>query len=156
MGGAYGGSRRIHPFFDLHLGELHDQDSILGHQSDEHDQPDLEIDVVLQSAGPDTQVGAHDGHRQREHHGDGDVPAFVLGGQEEKDEQEHECQHIARLSAGPLLLVGEPAPFDPDVLGQVLLGELLHVGHHLPGAVSRCGDALNGRGVEHVETLDVA
>jgi len=75
--------RRHHvaAFFHLLLGKLYDQNGILGHQTYEHHQADLKIDVVFQTANPDTQIGTDSGYGQRENDRDGHRPALVLGGE---------------------------------------------------------------------------
>ena len=45
------------------LGELDDQDRVFRGQTDEHDQPDLRVDVVLHSAQPECEERAE--HRDR-------------------------------------------------------------------------------------------
>lgn len=37
----------------LFLGEFHDQDGVLGRQPDEHDQPDLGVEIHIQPGGAD-------------------------------------------------------------------------------------------------------
>ena len=106
------GREDVAALFDLVLGELDDQDGVLGHQTHQHHQSDLEIDVVLQSAGPVAQVGADAGDRQREDHRHGDQPALVLRREEQEDEEEGQRQHVARLAADVLFLIGKSAPLD--------------------------------------------
>src|SRR5262249_2283080 len=47
----------------LHLGELHDQNGILGGEADEHDQSNLGISVVVQLAHPQEGERTKDGNR---------------------------------------------------------------------------------------------
>ena len=118
------GRQRIAALFDLVLGELHDQDGVLGHQSHQHHQSDLEVDVVLQSADPVSEVGADAGDGQRQDHRHGDQPALVLRRQEQEDEEEGQPQNVARLSADVLLLIGKSAPLDADRRRQVAACDL--------------------------------
>src|SRR4029077_16496192 len=48
------------------LGELDDQDRVLGRQADQHHQADLAVDVVLQAADRLRREGAEDGERHGE------------------------------------------------------------------------------------------
>jgi hypothetical protein len=49
------------------LRELHDEDRVLGRQSDQHDEADLPVDVEREPARPEAEEGAGhgDGHRQQ-------------------------------------------------------------------------------------------
>ncbi len=44
----------------LHLGELDDQNGILGRQADQHDQTDLGVDIVVELAEVERDKGAED------------------------------------------------------------------------------------------------
>ena len=140
----------------LHFGELHNQDGVLRRQSHQHDQPYLEIDIVLQSTDRHSQVSAQCRHRQREQHGDGHRPTLILRRKEKEHEQEHQRQHKPRLPSGFLLLIRESTPLQTDVVRQVTLGNLFHLLHRLPGAVALCGRAADDSRGKHIEAFDAA
>ncbi|MDC4225014.1 MAG: hypothetical protein MPW15_12500 [Candidatus Manganitrophus sp.] len=92
-------SPKFFPVF-LHLvGELDDQDAVLGDQPDQHHQPDLAVDVERAAGEPERQERA--GHRQRhgEHDDERIDEALELRGEHEVDEgqREHES-NIKRWS----------------------------------------------------------
>ena len=54
----------IDALVDLFLGELNDEDGVLGHKPDELHKPDLEVNVVLKAANPYAQICAYPGDRK--------------------------------------------------------------------------------------------
>ena len=151
-GGFYGvGAAR--GFFGC---EFHYQDGVLGHEADEHHEPDLEIDVVFEPAQPHSGIGAESRHGQRHYHGHGYAPAFVLCGEHEEHEQECQSEYHAGVGGLMFLLVAQAAPFHSDVVGKVLAHYFLQRGHGFARAVSAGGFAAYGGGVEHVEARDGA
>ena len=150
--------RRHHvaAFFHLLLGKLYDQNGILGHQTYEHHQADLKIDVVFQTANPDTQIGTDSGYGQRENDRDGHRPALVLRREEQEDEEEGQRQHVARLAADVLFLIGKSTPFKTYVVRQMIACYLFHDLHSLTGTVSVGRRTVHANGREHVETFDAA
>jgi hypothetical protein len=53
-------SRIALPFFAFHLGELDDENGVLGRQPNEHDHADLGVDVQLEAARQHADHGAQD------------------------------------------------------------------------------------------------
>ena len=49
---------------NLHLGKLHNQNGILCRKPHQHHQADLEINIILQSAYHNAQIGTQSGNRQ--------------------------------------------------------------------------------------------
>src|SRR5579875_201458 len=66
--------------FVFALGEFDNQDRVLGGEADEHDETDLRVDVVIEVAQPEKQIGAEDGDGRAEQNAEGQRPAFVLRG----------------------------------------------------------------------------
>ena len=93
---------------------------VLGHEADEHHEPDLEIDVVFEPAQPHSGIGAESRHGQRHYHGHGYAPAFVLCGEHEEHEQECQSEYHAGVGGLMFLLVAQAAPFHSDIVGKVL------------------------------------
>ena len=50
------GFYHVYPTVYLLFGELYNQDGVLGSQSDKHHETYLEVDIVLESARPHTEV----------------------------------------------------------------------------------------------------
>ncbi len=50
---------------ELRLRELDDEDGVLGREADEHDEPDLRVDVVVEVPRHQAEEGAEDRHRRR-------------------------------------------------------------------------------------------
>ena len=54
----------INAFIHFYLGEFHDQNGVLGCQSDQRYQTDLEVHVVLQTEYPHAEISPESGNRQ--------------------------------------------------------------------------------------------
>ena len=54
----------IRPTIYLFLSKFYNQDCILCRQSDQHNQPDLEVDVILQTASPYSEISSQCSNRQ--------------------------------------------------------------------------------------------
>ena len=78
----------LEPLLAPPLGELDDQDRVLGGQADEHDEADLRIDVDLQAAQPQRRQRAEQRQRHREQDHERHRPALVLRRQDEEDEDD--------------------------------------------------------------------
>ena len=74
------------------LGELDDQNAVLGRQADQHDQADLAVDVVDQAAQPLRTERAEHGERHRQQDDERQHEALVLSGQRQVDEQQAEAE----------------------------------------------------------------
>ena len=144
----------IDPVIDLHLGKFDNQDGILRRQTDERNQPDLEVNIVFQAGRPNPQVGSQRRHRQRQQDSNRHNPTLVLRSQEEEDEEENQRQHKARLSAGFLFLIRQTAPLNADVIREVVFGDTFHRSHSLTGTVSRSSYRIDGCRGKHIESLD--
>ena len=72
------------------LGELDDQDRVLRRQPDQHDQPDLAVDVVGQAAHPLRRQRAQHRQRHAEQHDERQHQALVLRRQRQVDEQQRQ------------------------------------------------------------------
>src|SRR5262245_39493537 len=68
--------------------KLYNEDGILGGQSDQSDQSDLEVDVVIHASQPHRRQGSKDAEGHRNNHGKGDGPALVLRGEDQKHHEE--------------------------------------------------------------------
>ena len=68
------------------LGELDDQDGVLGRQADQHHQADLREDVVVQLRQPDADDGGEQAHRHDQDDRQRQRPALVLRRQHQEDE----------------------------------------------------------------------
>src|SRR5271170_4455020 len=60
--------------------ELDDQNGVFGGKADEHDQPDLREDIVLEAAKIESQVSPHDGHWCAQQNAEWQTPALILRG----------------------------------------------------------------------------
>src|SRR5882757_7945791 len=66
--------------FHLLLGELDDENRVLGREADEHDETDLHIDVVRITSGGDERESPEDGHRNGEQDDERQGEALILRG----------------------------------------------------------------------------
>ena len=69
---------------ELGFGELDDQDRIFGGETDQHDETDLGINIVVEIARPQAKERATNGDRDAEQHAEGQRPAFIESGQDQK------------------------------------------------------------------------
>ena len=94
-------------FFVFVLGELDDQDGVLGGEADQHDEADLRVDVVFKASQPERGVRAEDGDGRAEQNAERQRPAFILRGQNQKNEEQRQAENRDRGNAlrGLLFLV---------------------------------------------------
>ena len=133
-------------------GGRHAQHRVLRAEADQHQEADLEVDVVARAraaqlviSAPRMPNGTARHHRARQR------PRLVLRGehQEHDDEAEHERDH--RRAAGLLLLVREPRPRERVARRQHFARDRLHRGDRVARAVARRGVAVDLGGGEAVE-----
>ncbi len=72
------------------LGKLDNQDSVLGCQSDQHDEADLGVDIVIEMSQPEKEISAEHGDGRAKQDAEGQRPAFILSGKDEEDEEERQ------------------------------------------------------------------
>ena len=124
------------------LGELDDQDRVLGREADQHDEPDLTEHVVREAAQELRAERAE--HRQRHAQQDDERqhPALVLRGEHQVHEQDAQREEVASPSIRP----GSPRATGPPRRsrspgGSVSARHLLHGLDRLARAHARHGDA---------------
>ena len=93
-------------------GELDDQDGVLGGEADQHDQADLDEDVVVEAAERDAEQRGEHAERHDQHDGERHDPAFVLRRQRQEHEQHRQAEDEDRGVAGLPLLQREFGPFE--------------------------------------------
>ena len=81
------------------LGELDDQDRVLGREADQHDEADLAEDVVGEPAQQLRAQAAEDGQGHAEQDDERQHPALVLRGQHQVHEDQAEREDVDRLRA---------------------------------------------------------
>src|SRR6266446_10108155 len=114
--------------------EFDDQDGVLASESDQDNKTNLSKDVVLHRAQPDTVDRAEQAHRDDENDRERERPAFVKGGEQEKNEQNAERENINRAVAGERLLERDLRPFGGETGGQNLFGETFDRCQRVTGA----------------------
>jgi hypothetical protein len=112
----------------LLLGKLHDQNTILGRKGDEHDKPDLGIEIEHQARHNDADKGAEHAHRDGEQYRDRDDPALVETDEEEIGKENRQAQDDAGLPVGLIFLLGRAGPFVAVAGRQALVGGGSHDG----------------------------
>ena len=105
------GFPNVHALFAPVLGEFDDQDAVLGGHRDQHDEPDLGIEVEREVKNQDSEKRPQHPDRHRQQYRDRDHPAFVETDEKEKREQHGEPQDRAGLPGSRELLIGGPGPF---------------------------------------------
>ena len=87
------------------LGELDDQDGVLGAEAHGRDQADLQIDVVLEAGELGHDHRADDPQRDDQQHRERDGPAFVQRGEAQEHDQQRQAVEHRRLAARLLLFI---------------------------------------------------
>ncbi len=136
------------------FGEFDNEDGIFGGKTDEHNESDLGEDVIVLAAQPDATDGGEQAHRNNEDDGHGHAPAFVLGGEDQEDEDDAEGKDVEEGVACEDLLISEVGPFDGEAAGEVLFGKTLDFFDHLAGGDAGQGVAVDVGGVIQVVALD--
>ena len=115
----------------------HAQHRVLGAETDQYEQPDLEVDVVLEPAQPIGQKRAENAERHGRHDGARQRPGLVLRGKHEEhdDQAEDKCDH--RGSARFLLFEGETRPCEGVAGREDLARHGFHRRDRFAGAVAR-------------------
>ena len=144
----------IDSFIHLYFGKFHNQNGILSSQTNKRHQSDLEIDIILQSRYPNTQISPQRCNRQRKQHRNRHNPAFILSCKKQEYKEEHQSQNHTSLSAGLLFLIRKATPFKSDIFRQMLLHNTLHRCHRITRTIPRCGNSINRSRREHIETFD--
>src|SRR5262249_43452960 len=115
---------RLPLFLEL-LGELHDQDGVLGGEADQYDQTDLREDVVVRANRPDTGDGGQEAHGHDQDDGARQRPALVLAGQHHEDQERAEREHEDGGVAGEDLLERQLGPLEAQSRRKLGLGPRL-------------------------------
>ena len=134
----------------LGLGELDDEDRVLGGEANEHDQADLHVDVVVVAHEPDAEEGAERDQRRAEQHGPRQAPALVHRGQQQEHEHDGEDERRHRRRRG-LLLVRQRGVGEAHLLRHRLREHGLQRGQRLPrreAAARRTADLHRAEQVE--------
>ena len=111
-------------------------------------------DVVVLPGKIDAREGAEEAHGDDEDDGEGEAPAFILGGEDEEDEEDAEREDIHDGVASEDLLEGEVGPLKGVAAGELFGGDPLDGGYHLPGGDAGEGVAVDVGTGEHVVALD--
>jgi hypothetical protein len=86
----HSGFHQFHSSIVIFLGELDDEDRVLGGQADRGEQSDLKEHIVLESAKQSEENGAKHAQWHHQHHRNGNRPAFVERGQAQKHHDERD------------------------------------------------------------------
>ena len=99
------------------LGELDDEDRVLGGETDEHDEADLHVDVVDQGRAMATRrERAEDGHGNGEQDDERQREALVLGREREIDDEQAEAEDDDGLAGGLDFFEREAGPGEGHAL----------------------------------------
>ena len=97
------------------------QDRVLRPEADQHQQADLEVDIVFETAQPVEGQGAEDAEGHGRHDGAGQGPRLELGGQHEEHDDEAEDEGDARGRPRFLFLEGHARPGKAIAAGEHLV-----------------------------------
>ena len=138
------------------VGELHDQDAVLGRQPDQHDDADLAEEV--ERAAGDAQAEQRAEHAQR--HGQHDHQrmdeALELRGQHQVHDQQRQAEGEQHRATRLQVFARFALPVDLRVLGQFLGGHLLRPRHRLAQRIARRQPGGNGDRTQPVEAVEAA
>jgi len=125
------GALRFHAARHPLVRVLHDQDRVLRHQPDQHDEPDLRVDVEALAEEEERDERPEDRERDREEDRERVNETFELGGEHEEDEDhgehEEEVEFSARLAELPRLA----AQIALDAARQLGRGDAVQIGQRL-------------------------
>ena len=107
----------------LHLREFDDQNSVLAREADQDDKADLGENVVIAAADPDASDGEQQAHGYDQDDRERQAETFVLGGQDEEDQQDAERINVNGGITGQHLLIGELGPFGGHAFGQIFIDD---------------------------------
>ncbi len=108
------------------LGELDDQDGVLGGQADQHDEAHLRQNVVVHPAQDHAGDRGDEAHRHDEDHRQRQRQALVLSGKHQEHEHDSEREGEDGRRAGAQLLEGQRGPLVAEARRQRLRRQLLH------------------------------
>src|SRR5215469_1096109 len=138
--GAKADARSLHGSFDERqslgaqlLGELDNQNGVLAGEADKHHQPDLAVDVVLQSAQRLRAQSSEQSYRHGQQHDKRQHVALILRGERQVNHHKAQREKNQRLSARLDFFQGEPAPFEGHAVGKNLLCQRFHRGDAFTG-----------------------
>src|SRR6202789_2165009 len=109
------------------LGELYDEDGVFGGEADEHNEADLDVDVVAEAAGCDQQERAENSHGDGEQDDEWKREGLVLRGEGEIDDEQAEAEDDDGLAGRFDLFKSEARPFEGHA-GHFGLVEEMHPG----------------------------
>ena len=136
------------------LGEFDDENRVLRRETDEHDETDLDVDVVDQAAERDERERSQDCHRDSEKDDERQREGLVLSRQGEVDDQKAEAKDDDGLAFGLHFFECETGPRVGHALEFVLLEELDHGCVALTGAKAWCGRTVDLGRAEEVVVVD--
>ena len=136
------------------LGELDDEDRVFGGEADEHDEADLDVDVVDQAAEVDERERAEDRHGNGKQDDERQREGLVLGREREIDDEQAEAEDDDGLAGGLDLFESEAGPGVGHARHLVFVEELHHGVEALAGAEARCGRAVDLGRAEEIVVVD--
>ena len=138
------------------IGELHDQDAVLGHQADERDQPHLAVDVQRRQPEEREEQRARDRERHRTRQDDeGIAEALELRRQDQIDQDRRQQKRRQELAALGAQLARLARVVDREALRQDRPGLRFQEGQRLIERHRRGNDTLDAHGVELLEFLQL-
>ena len=131
LGRFQGGILRRHSRVTAFASRLHNQDCILGGQSDQHDESDLNEDVDIQVRDPESGNRAQQAHRNDQQDRHRHRPAFVLCGENQEDQDDRANKCVECRAPFQQLQVRQFRPFVCHRTGQLGIGGPLDRGNHV-------------------------
>ena len=135
------------------VGAVHDEDGVLGHQTEQHDEAQQCEEAERGEAEVEREEGADHRHRDAEEHHEGVEEAVVERHHHQVDEDEGDEQCAAQRAEAVVLPLHVAAPGEAHVGGQ---GVVAQVGHHIIGHAARAasqGVGGKGHGAHAVHAL---
>ncbi len=110
FGGFDGGLGDGSALLEELLGELDDEDRVFGRETDEHDEADLNVDVVDEAAEVDEGERAEDRHGNGEQDDERQREGLVLGRESEIDDEQAEAEDDDGFAGGLNFFKSEAGP----------------------------------------------
>src|SRR5205807_1715594 len=148
--GFHGGFRERESLGAQLLGEFDDQNGVLAGKADEHDQPNLAVDVILESAQSlraqrsEQRYGHGEQHDKRQH------VTFILRGERQVNDHESQRKQNERFAAGLDFFERQAAPFEGHAVRQYFFRQRYHRSDAFAGTVPRRGRAVDFRRAKQI------
>ena len=153
QGGVLDGSHLVFTRFLLLIGKFHNQDTVLCHQTNQHDNTNLAEYIHRNPPEIHEHQCAGNGERHRQHDNQRVLEAFELGGKNQVNQHDGQDEGEHQTGGTLPILFGVSGQCGTEGLVQRLLGNLVHFVQTLSDGLAVCQSRGDGGGNETVVTV---